>query len=145
MTHAIFGTNELGPNDNASLVLNPPSPYARRLPLYTHPSEAKTKGIHPAMKFHKRMKWTEEKDILSRNKVDSPTRTTSSTIGGGGVEWGTWFEFIDKDEKITTPSLAFLVDLVSNTPSLLPHGQRGGLRTRLVKFPAFIQSKTSVS
>lgn len=140
MTHVIFGTNEPGPNDNPSLVLDPPSPYARRLPLYTHPSEGKTRDVHYAMKFQKWMKWTEEKDILDKNNVDSPTRTNSSTIGGGGLEWGTWFEFTNKDERITTPYLAFLADIFSNTPSLLPKSERGDLQTRLVHWSQYYQS-----
>jgi len=55
-----------------------------------------------------------------KNKIDSPTRTNSSTIGGGGLEWGAWFEFTDKDDRITNPSLAFLVDIFQTTPNLLP-------------------------
>ncbi|KAF8964417.1 thioesterase-like superfamily-domain-containing protein [Flammula alnicola] len=124
MTHLIFGLNGPHPKDKLNFTLNPPSTYARRHPLYTHPSQAATLPIPHYWKFHHRVKRTKETDILEKNKVDSPNRTTSSTVGGGGLEWGTWFEFSDKDDRITAPSLALLVDIFSNTPSLLPKSER---------------------
>ena len=131
MTHAIFGINEPHPRDKKlNLNLNPPSTYARRHPLYIHRSKAVSKPIRQTWKFHPYCRWIDEPDILVKNEINSPTRTNSSTIGGGGLEWGAWFEFTDKDDKITNPSLAFLVDIFLNTPSLLPKSERVGLTTR---------------
>ena len=131
-THIIFGINEPHPKDKLNLNLNPPSTYARRLPLYIHPSKATSKPIRNTWQFHPYCRWSDEPDILAKNEIDNPNRTNSSTIGGGGLEWGAWFEFTDKDDKITNPSLAFLVDIFLNTPTLLPKSEKVGLTTRYV-------------
>jgi len=70
--------------------------------------------------------------ILARNNADSPTRTDSSTIGGGGLEWGSWVTLNDKDAKITPATLPFLADIFANTPRLLPSSERNGLVARQV-------------
>jgi len=128
-THIIFGMNEPHPKDKLNLNLNLPSTYARRHPLYIHPSKAVGKLLRPASNFRHYCKWSDEPDILAKNKIDSPTRTNSSTIGGGGLEWGAWFEFTDKDDRISNPALAFLVDIFLNTPTLLPKSEKVGLTT----------------
>jgi len=128
-THTIFGINEPHPKDKLNLNLNPPSTYARRLPLYIHPSKATRKPVRNTWQFHPYCKWSDEPDILAKNEINSPNRTNSSTVGGGGLEWGAWFEFTDKDDKITNPSLAFLADTFLNTPTLLPKSERVGLTT----------------
>ncbi|CAA7262979.1 unnamed protein product [Cyclocybe aegerita] len=127
MTHAIFGLNGPSPTDKLNLSLNPPSPYARRHPLHSHPSQAPLKPMDPRWRFHEYVKCTEETEIRSRNSPDHPKRTNSSTVGGGGLEWGSWLELVDKSERITNPALAFLVDIFSNTPTLLPRSERPGL------------------
>ncbi|KAF8806872.1 hypothetical protein BYT27DRAFT_7190564 [Phlegmacium glaucopus] len=129
MTHIIFGINAPHPKDTLNLNLNPPSTYARRHPLYVHPSKGVINHISDIWTFRPYFRWTKEPDIRATNNVNSPTRTNSSTIGGGGLEWGTWFEFTDKDERITNPSLAFLVDIFLNTPTLLPKSEKIGLKT----------------
>lgn len=68
--------------------------------------------------------------IRARSALDSPTRTTVSTVGGSGLEWGGWLEFVDKQERITSPSLAFLVDVFVNVVRLLPKEIRGNLNDR---------------
>jgi hypothetical protein len=129
-THIIFGINVPHPKDKLNLTLNPPSTYARRHPLYIHPSKATSKPVRNTWQFHPYCRWSDEPDILAKNGIDSPTRTNASTIGGGGLEWGAWFEFTDKDDRITNPSLAFLADVFLNTPTLLPKSERVGLTTR---------------
>lgn len=130
MTHVVFGIIDRDPKDELNLTLNPPSTYARRHPLYTHPSEAVVKPLRHTWKFHPHVRWTEEHEIMAKNRPDGVNRTNSSTVGGEGLEWGAWFEFNDKDERITTPSLAFLVDIFLNTPTLLPRSEKVGLSTR---------------
>lgn len=145
MAHAIFGVNGPDPKDKLNLTLNPPSTYARRHPLYTHPSQAVALPLKDTWKFHSRVQWTREEEILAKNKVDGPNRTNSSSVGGGGLEWGTWFEFKDKDEKITTPSLAFLADIFLNTPTLLPKSEKRGLSTRCLITYNCIKTNADVS
>jgi hypothetical protein len=62
-------------------------------------------------KFRDHVKWAWDPILAANNTLDSPTRTDETTVGGGGVEWGAWFELKDSGEKFTTPALAFLVDL----------------------------------
>ncbi|PPR07796.1 hypothetical protein CVT26_014981 [Gymnopilus dilepis] len=125
MAHLIFGVNAPSPKDKLNLTLNPPSTYARRVPLHSRPSHAVANilGNSILMSNGPRSK------ILAKNLPDSPNRTSSSTVGGGGLEWGAWFEFSGKDERITNPSLCFLVDIFLNTPTLLPKTERVGLTT----------------
>ena len=80
--------------------------------------------------FHLFLKLAEDSTTLAKNQIDSPTRTHSSTVGGGGLEWATWFEFADKDDRITNLSLAFLADIFRNSPNLLPESERMGLTNR---------------
>jgi len=129
MTHVIFGTNAPVLTKHLQFTLLPPSPYARRLPLYTHPCEATVIPIRHTWKFHDHIKWTNEPRFLTKNKIDSPTRANSSSVGGEGLEWGAWFEFVDEEESITNTSLTFLVDMFLNTPTLLPKSERPGLTT----------------
>ena len=127
MTHVIFGVNDAQPG-NINNTLSATSPYARRHPLYTHPSEAIPMPSPRVWGFHHHVKWTREQDILDKNRVDHPNRTNSNTVGGGGLEWGTWFELNGNEEKITTPSLCFLADIFTNAPVLLPRSERQGLK-----------------
>lgn len=68
--------------------------------------------------FNPHVKWADDPAVLSKNNIDGVNRTDSDTVGGGALEWAAWFEFIDTDERITTPSLAFLVDIFRNLPQL---------------------------
>ncbi|TFK40756.1 thioesterase-like superfamily-domain-containing protein [Crucibulum laeve] len=127
--HAVFGVNAPSPTDKFQLTLAPPSTYARRLPLYSHPSKAVVKPMRHTWKFHHQIQWAYDPEILKKNLPDAANRTNSNTVGGGGLEWGAWFEFTDKEERITSPSLVFLVDIFLNTPSLLPKSEKPGLTT----------------
>lgn len=137
MSHLIFGNLTVSSVDEEqSLNLAPPSSYARRLPLYHHPSTAAVmkRPLRGAYTFTPRIKSTEEPEIQARNAFDSPTRANSNTVGGDGLEWGTWFEFADEGERITTPSLAILLDVFLNLPSLLPKGETKGSTQGYVSF-----------
>ncbi|RDB14795.1 hypothetical protein Hypma_016330 [Hypsizygus marmoreus] len=126
-THLIFGINTPTPPPHLTLV--PPSPYARRIPLHTHPSTANPQRMREAWVFQPYMKLASDPTIHARNHPESISRTDSTTVGGGGLEWGAWFEFVDEGDRITNPSLAFLVDIFVNLPSLLPKSERQGLRS----------------
>jgi len=127
--HFIFGTNVDTSSVSPHLNLLPPSPYARRIPLYTHPSKAvaavQDRDVY--RNFRRRIIMSTEHDTLAKNLPESPNRTNASTVGGGGLEWASWLEFVDKDDLITSPSLGFLADMFSNLPTLVPPSERKGL------------------
>ncbi|KAF8214992.1 thioesterase-like superfamily-domain-containing protein [Mycena galopus ATCC 62051] len=127
-THLIFGSLE-PPR------LVPPSPYARRLPLYVHPSAAAETPMVRPWRFKEHIKWAGDPHLRAQNLPDSPTRTSSTTIGGGGLVWGAWFQLTGPDEHITPTSIAFLADIFINLPSLLPRSQRNGLVSAETWFP----------
>lgn len=130
-TDLIFGKNPSNStNEIPQLTLSPPSRYARRIPLYTHPSTAVVQPTRKTWDFRSYITLAPDPEILAKNRPESPNRTDSTTVGGDGLEWGAWFEFVDKDDKITNPSLAFLVDIFVNLPSLLPRSERVGLKSR---------------
>lgn len=131
-THMIFGHNGPAVGDEVLLTLNPPSPYARRVPLHCHPSEAPKQRKRGGWTFQDHIELTEEPKIQDRNHPDHPSRTNSTTVGGGGTEWGAWLGFSGKDEMLTSPALAFMVDMFANTPTMLPRSERKGLSTRCV-------------
>jgi len=86
--------------------------------------------IRSTWRFHSHVRWAEDPVILKKNRPETSTRTNSQTVGGSGVEWGAWFQFVDEDEKITTPTLAFLVDIFQNMPVLMPRSERPGVGMR---------------
>jgi len=130
--HSIFGTLSppLTDSPGPHLTLAPPSPYARRLPLYSHPSTAIATPIPSNWRFHTLTKWAPDPILKEKNEPSSPNRTDGTTVGGGGLEWGAWFGFNDGEEQITTPSLAFLADVFVSPPVLRPKSERGGLGIR---------------
>lgn len=149
-SHMIFGTNAPPPPGPSStqakrVSIDPPSPYARQIPLHVHPSKA-LKFLWPLRKefrYNHHLKTTHDPILRARNAIDSPTRTMRSTIGGGGLEWGGWLEFVDKNERITSSSLAFLADMFINMVALLPEEIRGdnkrdGLVGPLSWFPTIV-------
>jgi len=73
---------------------------------------------------------TEDLEIQKRNHPDHPSRSNSTTIGGGGVEWGAWLGFSGKEETLTSSALALMVDMFTNLPIILPRSERKGLSTR---------------
>ncbi|KAL0960802.1 hypothetical protein HGRIS_005818 [Hohenbuehelia grisea] len=115
VTHIIFGSFASTEPAHAKLkaALSPPSRFARKVPLYRHPSNAPPMPMRKAWGFHRHSRWTEEPEVHTANQA------MNAEVGGGGLEWGSWFELTDKDERITTASLAFLVDMFVNTPMIL--------------------------
>lgn len=116
--HLIFGDLTTRTAESEELV--PPSPYARRHPLHSHPSKAVVSRARHVYTFSPKFaEFAIDKDITARNLPESSTRTNSSTIGGGGLEWGTWVELKDRTDRITPASLAFLADVSENMTELL--------------------------
>ncbi|KDQ25348.1 hypothetical protein PLEOSDRAFT_1077944 [Pleurotus ostreatus PC15] len=125
IVHAIFGVmepEEATPgHDGLKAAMAPPSKYARHLPLHHHPSNATELPMSTAFGFHQHTKWTDEPELREENG------TRTARVGGGGVQWGTWFELTGKDERITASSLAFLVDMFVNTPMIMSGVDNVGL------------------
>ncbi|KAG5634440.1 hypothetical protein H0H81_001942 [Sphagnurus paluster] len=78
-------------------------------------------------KFRDHVVSAEDPHILEKNAPDHPSRAEPSSIGGDGLQWGSWFGFNDKGTTITSPALAFLVDIFVSTPTLIPPSERLGL------------------
>lgn len=120
--HLVFG--DLSPlQSDQGRALAPPSPYARRVPLYSHPSTESAVKIPWARKMGAHM--SVDAVLLSHNDPSSPARTTPESVGGGGVEWGAWLELTHKDDKLTTSSVPFFCDSFVNLPNLLPKSEPG--------------------
>ncbi|KAJ4475802.1 hypothetical protein J3R30DRAFT_3294119, partial [Lentinula aciculospora] len=92
-SHLIFGVLELPPTNFNYISVLPPSPYARRLPLYHHPATAPRASFPSLMKFHSRLDLSFKPEIVARNEPGSLHRTNAETVGGGGVETGFWRGF----------------------------------------------------
>ncbi|KAJ7464782.1 thioesterase-like superfamily-domain-containing protein [Mycena galericulata] len=131
-THMIFGS--LAPQSN-SVGLAPLSSYARRLPLYVHPSNAVETSMPRVVRFKEHIKWAHDPHLKAQNLPDNPSRTNSETVGGGGLVWGAWLQLVGQDEHITPASIAFLADTFINLPALLPRSERGSLIASETWFP----------
>ncbi|KAL4081213.1 thioesterase-like superfamily-domain-containing protein [Scleroderma citrinum] len=138
--HIIFG--DISPQPAAAIqrTLVSPSPYARRLPLHCHPSEATLSEIRPAFTFRSQMHWSVDEAIVARNQPDNPTRTTSETVGGGGVEWGAWCELSNEGDKLRTSAIPFFGDNFMNLPMLLPESEPGHIGSSRSWFPTIIMT-----
>jgi hypothetical protein len=95
-------------------------------------------------RFKEHVKWAGDPHLRAQNAPDSPTRTTATTIGGGGLVWGAWFALTGRDERVTPASIAFLADTFLNLPSLLPRSERGGLVSGETCVAAFLPPPVSV-
>jgi len=128
--HVVFGIlAPLPTSPGPSLTLSPPSPYARRHPLHTHPSNATPEPLRSTWGFSAMTRWAPDPAYSERNKIDSPNRTNSTTVGGGGVEWAAWFQLTNENDAITMPALCMFADIFQNLPLLLPKSERDGLST----------------
>lgn len=123
MVHLIFG--DLSPRLSRELpnTLSLPPPYARRLPLHDHPSTSSPDEGWESFRYNSQMKLAIDKTILARNHPSSSTRTTSETVGGGGVEWGAWCQLTSGDHTFKTSTIPFFADTVINLPFLLPENE----------------------
>ncbi|KAG6917054.1 hypothetical protein DXG01_004026 [Tephrocybe rancida] len=129
-THQIFGTNSNSPSSSGhppGLTLAPTSSYARRIPLYTHPSNGVVRPGRSVWKFQPYIALAPDPNILEKNAPGHPNRTNAASVGGEGLEWGAWLTFQDKRDEVTPTSLAFLVDIFTNLPGLMPPSERPGL------------------
>ncbi|KAF8586838.1 hypothetical protein K439DRAFT_1631280 [Ramaria rubella] len=108
--------------DAALMTLAPPSPYARRIPLHLHPSVAPLTPVWGNASFGTHVRWAEDKTIRERNRALG--RGQGPRVGGGGLEWGSWFQLLDVGEEVNAALLPFLGDMMKNLYELLPKEQR---------------------
>ncbi|KAF9242659.1 thioesterase-like superfamily-domain-containing protein [Melanogaster broomeanus] len=134
-THLIFGNLSVSEPGQVGNVLAPPSPYSRRLPLHPHPSQVSYDAIRPSRMGRMDLLTSSDVALLRRNDPDNPVRTTSKTVGGGGIEWGAWFELTHKNDEIITSSIPFFCDSLFNLPSLLPEGEAGSTAGKRSWYP----------
>ncbi|KAH8109368.1 hypothetical protein DFH11DRAFT_1747152 [Phellopilus nigrolimitatus] len=112
--------------------LNPPSPYARRTPLRTHPSDAPSTPLHAVWNFKKYISGKEDKVLTNMNrpenrKFSSPStaeiRAETTSLNGQreppGLKFGT-FLTLKVEERLRPSMLAFCADIVKPLPELLP-------------------------
>lgn len=119
--HLIFAA----PSPVPQLTLEPPSPYARRIPLHHHPRHAAIAPLPGKMRYSQHLHWAPDRTVLARNAPGSPSRTRSGDIGRGGFEWGGWLQLRDPAERITPALLPFIADVFLSSPSLLAQNSPG--------------------
>ncbi|KAG8214432.1 thioesterase-like superfamily-domain-containing protein [Butyriboletus roseoflavus] len=132
--HLLFGDLSPSQPGRGQKVLAPPSPYARRVPLHSHPSTVTYDAVRSPWARKMETRVSVDTVLLSHNDPTSATRTTAESVGGGGVEWGAWYELAHKDDKLTTSSMPFFCDSFVNLPILLPASEPGSMgdKKRLV-------------
>jgi len=100
MAHIIHGVLEPpAGTTEAKLTVAPPSPYARRIPMYTHPSRT------PASP--NRQKWTYKSNITL---AGDPVYAENAKTPRQGLEFGLYLTLRDAQERLTPPVLAFMAD-----------------------------------
>ncbi|KAI0072516.1 hypothetical protein K474DRAFT_1667757 [Panus rudis PR-1116 ss-1] len=126
MTHIVFGTladpADSDPSSAASrssLTLQPPSPYARRIPFYTLPSQC------PSVRAKRR--WRFDRCL---NLVNDPVYIERAKVPREGMEWGLYLSLTDERERITTPSLAFMADMFVAVDEVIKDGPQAATRHR---------------
>lgn len=101
--HMVFTTLPSAPSPQlptpTSQTLTQPSPYARLIPLKTHPSRAIARKMIRKFTFRDSIAWSgNEKDTRKRNKGKAKS-------GEGGLEWSAWAQVTENGDAITTSTL----------------------------------------
>ncbi|CAL1706694.1 unnamed protein product [Somion occarium] len=110
MTHMVFGVLA-SPSDptTPTLTVEPPSPYARRIPLYTHPS--KCSPDRPEWRFGY------SKYIQTAH---CPVHVKNAEIPREGMEWGLYLTLTDPSEQWTTSAIPFATDTFRALHQVVP-------------------------
>ncbi|KZT27455.1 hypothetical protein NEOLEDRAFT_1176863 [Neolentinus lepideus HHB14362 ss-1] len=131
-THFIFGVlSPTSPLTEPLPTLAPPSRYARRIPLLTHPSRLTNTGwSRRPLGYMTHIALVEDPMVQEHNQLPS-----IDDSNGKELEWAAWIELTVQSERITTPSLAFLVDTFNNLPELLAQRNYGNIKAGSQWFP----------
>jgi len=134
---ALFGDLTVTPERSFGHHVKIPSPYARRIPLFTHPAlmgrpTAGAEILEDIVNFGDELQTVTDPVWPSRNApevretlFEHPTKgNTSEKIGGGGVDEGRWVELTPSargsDYNILRPSFwAVISDTIHSYPMLL--------------------------
>ena len=134
---ALFGNLTVTPERSSGYHIEIPSPYARRIPLFTHPALIKkpkpgTDILDEMVNFSDEIQIITDPAWPSRNApefketlFDHPTKdNTSEKIGGGGVDEGQWIELTPSargsEHNILRPSFwPVIADMTHGYPILL--------------------------
>lgn len=112
--------------DSSSTVLPtlvPPSPYARCIPLRTHPSDSPNTPLHDVWKFKKHISAREDPVYGPLNQAENRTSATESSAvirEPPGLEFGAWLTLNDEEGHMRPTMLTFCADVVKPLPELLP-------------------------
>ncbi|KAL5528088.1 hypothetical protein ACEPAF_7224 [Sanghuangporus sanghuang] len=112
-----------------NLTLTPTSPYGRRIPLSTHPSQAIPDEPH--IKFLYQIKaedpfFAEQNARRAKRQSANSGDLRPSEIPDCGVESGSWFELKDPNVVMEIAMIPLFADCIMNLPLLLPNEMNSG-------------------
>lgn len=93
------------------MTLEPPSPYAADIPMFTHPSNCPEGSTFKAARWNYRNKIEVRSDPVYVARRETPQR---------GLEWGDYVSFSDENEHLKLSMLAFFADCLISYPTKLP-------------------------
>jgi hypothetical protein len=113
------------------LNLVPPSPFARSIPLFKHPSQTTLAKKIPQARFKTNMQWSFESDPYERNRKLGSSRNErekefgelSLRAGGGTLEWAAWYDWTDEDVILDAAIITFFSDVFQRLPDLVSWAQ----------------------
>ena len=122
MSHIIHGVlTPPAASTEPCLTIAPPSPYARQIPMYTHPSKCPRSAMRP--------KWTYKGHIALAN---DPVHVANTKNLQKGLEFGMYVTLNDQQERITPSSLAFMSDTFAALDRFIPGLHKNVRKTRYV-------------
>ncbi|KAL1745794.1 thioesterase-like superfamily-domain-containing protein [Schizophyllum fasciatum] len=126
LAHLIFSAPS-----SPQMTLQPPSRFARRIPLHQHPRTAALHRLPGKMSYAQHLAWAPDPVLHARNVARGSGRDS-----GGGFEWGGWMQLRDPGERITPAVLAFIADVFLGSPPLWAHHAPGeGRMAEISWFP----------
>lgn len=129
--------------------IEPPSPFARRLPIYHHPSQPTYRDF---LQKSETCEVSEDMDIYDRNKPEKREQLFEQVkdgpdgqlqkLAGGGIECGRWVTLKGEESDHIRPSLiACFADMQLGFPTLLsdqPHHSPGWQATLALNIQFFV-------
>lgn len=110
MSTMIFGVLSASEDSTEPrLTVAPPSPYARRIPMHTHPSKCPASPPRP--------RWTYKNNITVSN---DPVYEVAVMEPKQSMDFGMYVGLNDPQERITTPGLAFMADTFESMAKFIP-------------------------
>ena len=133
MTHMIFGTLALPANTPHTLTISPPSPYARRIPMHTHPSKCPVTPPKRQLGFTKHIQV--EDDPIHASKYFKNLNVDIDERPREGMEYGIYLMLKDRRERLTPPAIAFMADTFKAFDEVIPGIHSKTRNKRYLQFP----------